>query len=832
MDHTKTSKSMNPLNYKITLEPNLEDFNFRGRVEILIEALDPVKEIRLDAVELTIQTCAAQMDGEFVDCPFDSDAPKGRLKISLPKEVVGKILLRIDYEGLINDRMAGFYRSRFVADGKERHIAVTQFQETDARRAFPCFDQPVKKASFDVEMIVDGDFTAISNGSILEERPLDRGKKLVKFQRTPKMSTYLLFFGVGQFEFIEDKKDVVLRVATIPGMTRHAKFGLDFGRKALEFCEDYYGIPYPLAKLDLIAIPDFAFGAMENWGAITFRENLLLHYAGITSRAGEERICEVISHEMAHQWFGNLVSPSDWKYIWLNESFATFFGYGVVSHYHPEWDIWDQFLQTQTDQALERDGLRETTPIELPGTGRVAISVSTAPILYNKGGSILRQIEGYVGQDNFREGLRRYLKKHQYGCASSHHLWEAFEAASKKPITRMMESWIEQPGFPMVEVRRLGQRLILTQKRFTYLSVESGQLWRIPVRIRFFHEDGDSQSITTLLEKETEHVDIDGEAGAYKVNDGQSGFYRVKYTDRANLELLGQMVLDKSLKPEDRWGLQNDLYALLRSGDLSVDEYLEFLSNYDKEDGFLPLTSIAGNLFEAFLVMEGAKRERVASIGKSLFERVLSDIGFDPKSGEKHTRSILRDRIMWHAVLYGSKQTERFLLGKFRSLTRGEAIHPDILKSVMQVGAWRGQEDAFDWLDKRFQSSDSEHERMNILIALGCFTDKALLEKSLKYALDRVPSRNKFIPIAAMASNPCAIEDLWNWYKSNIERLEQFHPMHYERVVEAVVPIGGLGREKEVRAFLEDYMERKDTVKDIVRLSLERLEIYSRMRNA
>ncbi len=821
-----------PINYKIHLEPNLDDFTFHGSVEISFEAIEPKKELTLNAAELKIQACSTRAQVQFVDCPFHVDSKKEELKLSLPEEITGRILLRIDYEGSINDKMAGFYRSQFGTAGKPEYIAVTQFQESDARRAFPCFDHPVKKATFDVEMIVDEGLVAISNGPVAEERRLDAGKKLVRFTQTPKMSTYLLFFGVGQFEFIEDPKDVVVRVATMPGMKKYARFGLDFGRKALEFCEDYYGLRYPLPKLDLIAIPDFAFGAMENWGAITFRENLLLHYPDVTSKAGEERICEVIAHEIAHQWFGNLVTPSDWKYIWLNESFATYFGYGVVNHYHSEWDIWGQFLQNQTNQALERDALRETFPIELPGGERIAINASTAPILYDKGGSILRQVKGYIGTDDFKEGLRDYLRTHEYGCASSHHLWEALEAVSEKPVTRMMKSWIEQRGFPIVEVQRSGEKLILTQERFTYLAVKSNQKWLIPVNIRVFHDNGESKLISTLLEAERDSIDIGPGALAYKVNAGQNGFYRVKYDDKEALDALAKRVLNKSLEAEDRWGLQNDLYALVKRGGISIDQYLDFLSNYRNEDAFLPLMSIAGNLFEAFLVMDRSSREKVASCGKSMFERVLSDIGYIPKTDEKHAVSILRDRITWHAVLHGSREVERFALEKFESLVGGEAIHPDIMRSIMQVGALNGQEKTFDWFDQKFQSSESEHERINILTALGCFRDRTLIEKAQKYTLDRVPSRNKFIPVIAMASNPHAVPSMWDWYVSSLDQLERFHPIHYERVIEAIVPVGGIGREKEVRAFFEDYMAKKDIAKDVIKLSLERLEIYSRMRRS
>jgi len=823
-------ESINPVNYRIHLEPDLESFNFVGSVEIVVEAFDPVKEIILNALELTISGCKVSRRTDLLDCPFHVDPRKQEVRISLPNQMVGKFLLKIDYAGSINDKMAGFYRSRFTSEGKVKYIAVTQFEESDARRALPCFDHPVKKATFEVEMIVEEGLVAISNGPITEEKPLGNGKKRVRFQQTPKMSTYLLFFGLGEFEFIEDSKQVVVRVATIPGMTRHARFGLEFGRKSLEFCEDYYGIRYPLPKLDLIAIPDFAFGAMENWGAITFRENLLLHDPDLMSKAGEERICEVIAHEIAHQWFGNLVSPSDWKYLWLNESFATYFGYGVVYRYHPEWEIWEQFLQNHTDHALERDALRETFPIELPGREKVAINASTAPIIYDKGGSILRQIEGYIGSDNFKEGLRNYLGKHAYGCASSEDLWEAFEAVSEKPVLRMMKSWIEQPGFPIVEAKRSGESLTLTQKRFTYLPNDSNQKWLIPITIRLFYDNGGSRSITILLEGESKKIDIGAGVLGYKVNDRQTGFYRVKYRDKNTLHDLSKRVLTKSLEPEDRWGLQNDLYALVKRGEASIDDYLDFLSNYKDEKAFLPLTSIAGNLFQAFLVMDETRRRRVAAMGRSILERVLFDIGFEPKPDEKHTLSIFRDKTIWQAALYGSREVERFALSQFESLIKGATIHPDLMKSIMQVGALNAREETFDWFDRRLQASKSEHERINILVALGCFSDRALLGRAQQYVLDEVPMRNKFIPIVSMASNPFAVASMWDWYVSHLEELEQFHPMHYERVITAIVPLDGIAREEEVRAFFTDYIGKKDMAKDAIRMSLERLEVYSRMR--
>ncbi len=822
--------ALNPIEYVIHLEPDLKGFTFSGSTEIRAETAQPVKEVTLDMIDLAVRGCRVRIGEEFTVCAFHVDTKKEELTVSLPRKMKGTLVLRVDYVGNINDKLAGFYRSRYTEGGKTKYIAVTQFEESDARRAFPCFDHPAKKAVFDIEMVVDQGLTAVSNNAVLREKDLGNGKKLVKFQRTPRMSSYLVFFGVGEFEFISDPGEVSVRVITTPGMTKYARFALAFGRKSLQFCESYYDVPYPLSKLDLLAIPDFAAGAMENWGAITFRENLLLHFPNITSRAGEERICEVIAHEIAHQWFGNLVTPSDWKYLWLNESFATYLAYGMVDHYYPEWDMWALFLQGQTEQALSRDGLHENFAIEIPGGTHVVINASTAPIIYNKGGSILRQIKGYLGEEHFRDGLRRYLKTNQYGCAASSDLWGALEEVSKSPVTRMVKSWIEQPGFPLVEARRSGNALLLSQKRFTYLPNDSLQTWLVPVRVEVFYENGDTASKTTLLEGTAGTLDMGPDAKTYKVNAGQSGFFRVKYLDGEILQGLGEKVLRKGLPPEDRWGLQNDLYALLMGGEATIDQYLDFLAWYGDEDAFLPLSSIAANLFHAYLVVGGPVRERIRLEGKHFLEEVLGRLGYEPTPVEGHNVSILRDRVLWQAVLYGSREVEAFGLGAFSSLKKGGAVHPDIVKSVLQIGAWYGGEEDFEWFQARLQSTESEHERMNILTALGCFKAKEMIDKVREYVLEKVPDRNKFVPLVSLASNPHAVSGMWEWYVSRVKELEQFHPVHYERVILAVVPLGGLGRETEVEEFFEKYMLETEKARDVIRLSLEWLRIHSAMR--
>jgi tricorn protease interacting factor F2/3 len=819
-----------PLNYRLRLVPDLTRFLFDGQAEIRLHLPEPAAEVILNAAELAVWSCAVKHGDNLVPCAFRVEPAAEELRVRLPEAAAGDVLLAIDYTGRINDRMAGFYRSRFLHKGRRRHVAITQFQESDARRAFPCIDHPGRKATFDVEMVVGRCMAAVANTEIKAQEVLKGGRKRVIFETTPPMSTYLVFFGVGEFETLQDPLDGRVRALTLPPSQKHARFGLEFGRKALAYSESNYGVPYPLAKLDLIAVPDFAFGAMENWGAITFRENLLLHYPEITSASGEERICEVIAHEIAHQWFGNLVTPSEWKYLWLNESFATYFGYGIVAHYYPDWGIWQQFLQGTTAGAMHRDALIDNVAIEIPGGEHLVINTSTAPIIYNKGGSILRQVEGYIGPAAFQQGLQHYLRTHAYRNAESRHLWEAFEAVSARPVTALMQNWVAQPGFPLVTAVREGDALLLSQRRFTYLPNDSGQKWMIPLNLRAFTAAGASQALSALMDAAELRIAIDPETVAVKLNAGQTGYYRVKYADPDDAQRLGELVRRKTLPPEDRWGLQSDLYALTVAGEVGLDDYLAFLEHFREEDDYLPLAGIAANLAHAHLTAGPQTAARIAALAGPWLGRVLERIGYDPRTDEAHTTAILRDQILFDAVQYGCREAQAFALERFEDLRQDRTVHPDILRSVLQVGAWNGGGRVLGWFERRFQRCDSEHERMVLLAALGSFRRPAEIERVLADVLSLVPPRNKFIPVVALAANPAAASRLWDWYVGRLTQIEQFHPMLYERVIAAVLPAAGLTRPEEVRSFFADYVQKAGTPREVIRLSLERMEIQWRMR--
>jgi aminopeptidase N len=396
----------------------------------------------------------------------------------------------------------------------------------------------------------------------------------------------------------------------------------------------------------------------------------------------------------------------------------------------------------------------------------------------------------------------------------------------------MMQSWIEQPGYPLVTVSRRDRQLRLSQERFTYLPNDLDQQWQIPVNICLFLTNGTIRQISLLLSEREQSVDLGEDVLAYKVNDRQTGFYRVMYRDAENVIELGKLVQHKLVSPEDRWGIQNDIYALVRSGRSPLSAYLEFVENYEREDAYLPLAGIAENLYSAYITVTPDQREKITALAVPKIEALLSRIGYEPTPDEDHPTALLRDQIIWDAARYGFDAARDFVHRQFTALMTGDPVHPDIMKSVMQAGALNGDEEAFEWFDQRLQTSQVEHERMNILSAMGCFKDPALVKKAQQYLLDKVPARNQFIPVVAMCANPHAIGLMWDWYVSNLKRIEDFHPMLYERVVAAIIPTAGMERPEEVKRFFEQYRSRKDVAKDVIKLSLERLEINLRMRNS
>jgi len=472
-----------PINYQLTFEPDLKKFTFAGTESILVHCKKSTSTITMNCAELKIKSCQVKSAGKLIKSTPKINEKKEELQIKLGTKIKGKSTIHLEFQGILNDRLLGFYRSQYKQGGKTKYLATTQFEAADARRAFPCWDEPEAKATFEISIITDNKFTAISNMPVKSKKKVGR-KTLYKFGKTPVVSTYLIYLGVGEFEYLTGKTGKIqIRVITTKGNKSKGKFSLELGKKLLTSYEKYFGIKYPLPKLDLIAIPDFAAGAMENWGAITFRETILLYDPKTSSTKTKQFIAEVISHEIAHMWFGNLVTMKWWNDLWLNESFATFMATKFVDKFYPEWNLWDQFIEDAMNVAMGLDSLKTTHPIDVKVNSPAEIREIFDAISYDKGGCVLRMLENYVGETNFRAGLKKYLSSFKYDNATGQDLWDAIGKASKMPVSAMVNSWLKQPGFPQVDISQNNNTLTLKQSRFLMEPTKKTQkgLWHIPI---------------------------------------------------------------------------------------------------------------------------------------------------------------------------------------------------------------------------------------------------------------------------------------------------------------------------------------------------------------
>ncbi|MCY3412254.1 MAG: M1 family metallopeptidase [Candidatus Heimdallarchaeota archaeon] len=813
-----------PIHYDLELDIDLKTTSFLGKTTVNIDILEPSNTIILNALDLEIQSVS------FNDLSLQTsyDMQKQELSITLPEPLTGEISLVILYRGEINDKLAGFYQSRYKVGEEMRLAAVTQFQENDARRAFPCFDHPGMKATFDVHLIAEKGLTVISNNIVKEETEMGEKVKF-SFERTPKMSTYLLFFAVGEFEFVESMQDdVLVRVGASPGQAKqYGEFALDFAKKSLQYCQDYFQVPYPFKKLDNIGTPDFAHGAMENWGAILYRENLLLVYPGLTSKRQETVIQMVVAHEITHQWFGNSTSPTSWKYIWLNESFATTFGYSVIDAYYPEKKIWEFFLLNETVGALGADAYLETAAIEVPGDGAQGMTIKTAPIIYNKGGSILRMLEAYITPEKYKEGLRYYLNKYKFDNASSDDLWKALAESSGLSVDSMMESWVLQPGYPKVIANREGNILTLRQERFTYLKNDDMAIWEIPVSIIQYKGDDEISQTNHLMDMREMEVELYDNCTSFKINKDVMSFIRVQYEEE-NLEMLEDLIRNKTLSTIDRWNIINELYAIMTSGHADLEFYLNYLDNYMQENNYQSISSISGQLFRLYSLFDGELKEKIASKGKSFLESILDQIKYEPQENEDRDISSIRGGLILNAVRFGSETAEKFALGLYADIKEGKSVTPDLLPNILRIGAMKLND--VDYLKSKFENASNEQESVIYLGTLGHFTDLSIIEEMQMYAFDKVPSRNRTTIINPILANPEARKTIWTWYLANLDNFEALHEYMYQMALTTLIP-RCVDNKDEVREFFLDYIKKKPHFKDAVDIGLERIEIDAQLKN-
>ena len=818
---------VNPINYNLTFEPDLKKFTFNGIESITADCKKLTNSITMHCAELKIISCQVTSKGNIIKSSPKTNEKKEELEIKLSEKVKGEITIDLKFQGILNDRLLGFYRSQYTQNGKTKYLATTQFEAADARRAFPCWDEPEAKATFDISIIADNKFTAISNMPIKSKKKI-KSKTIYNFSKTPVVSTYLIYLGVGEFEYLTGKVGKIqIRVITTKGNKSKGRFSLDLGKKLLVSYEKYFGIKYPLPKLDLIAVPDFAAGAMENWGAITFRETILLYDPKTSSTRTKQFIAEVISHEIAHMWFGNLVTMKWWNDLWLNESFATFMATKFVDKFYPEWNLWDQFIEDAMNDAMGLDALKTTHPIDVKVNSPAEIREIFDVISYDKGGCVLRMLENYVGETNFRAGLKKYLSSFKYANAQGQDLWDAIGKASKMPVSDMVNSWLKQPGFPQVEITQNDNSLLLKQSRFLMESTPKTQkgLWNIPITYGLGKE-----AKTILLTKKSTTVKSPSGPG-FVANLGRTGFYRVKYDDGILLDL--KMLVDQKQIPHvDRWAIQNDLFALCVAGKEDIRNYLDFSDAYFDEDSYLPQTNVANNLnFLSLLTFFEDFSDEIHEYTINYFRKILSNLGWEKQKSDRHTDAFLRGFSIFALGKLGDESILEKANLKFKAFLKNPStLHPDIREPVFSLVAWTGNSKTHSQFVTLYKNAKTMEEKLRFLGALCYFRDEKLLLKTLQFSqTSEVRSQNMQLPIMRIAANPYGKKILWPWLKKNWVKMGKKvgygNPL-FNRIVASIALIADDSMESEIKAFF-----KKNSTPGTERTqsqTLERIRIHSK----
>lgn len=805
-----------PERYKIMLRPDLEQFSFEGEETIYLTLEKPIKEITLHSVELEILSVEwIHKSKEVWAGKISYDKQAETATFTFPKSLEkGRGELKLKFKGILNDKMRGFYRSKYEHEEVVKHLATTQFESTDARRAFPCFDEPAHKAIFDVTLMVPSHTVAISNTIESNVWEHESGYRVVEFEPTPKMSTYLLAFIVGEFEYIEGRTNngVLVRVFTTPGKKDQAKFALDVAIKSLEFYEDYFKIPYPLPVLDLIAIPDFAAGAMENWGAVTYRESTLLIDEQSSSTGNKQWVAMVIAHELAHQWFGNLVTMEWWTHLWLNEGFASFIEYLAIDHIFPHWDIWTQFVANEMGVALSLDALKNTHPIEVEVGHPAEISEIFDKVSYSKGASILRMLHEYLGPKDFRDGLRHYLKKHAYGNAQTEDLWKALEEISGKPVGKIMANWTSKPGHPLVRVQETAPqrgRLQLTQSRFFSSPISKEQvkdktIWSIPLN-------------RLLMDKKSMDIPNRGK----KLNVGEVSLVRVDYP-RDYLQELEKSMRDEKLSAPDRLGLIRDSFDLAQSGETPTTMALELALSYVNERDYTVWNELTGHIsqLDSILSFESFY-EDYRRLGRQIYSGIAQKMGWEKRTGEKHTDLLLRGMVLNILGRFGDLGTIKTAQNLF-----GNKIDPDLKGVVYNLVAENGGQSEWNTLVKMYKEEDNQQEKERIGRALGLFKSRTILKKTLEFSISKhVRYQNTLGIIASVWGNPYGRYLAWEFVKSNWKLLkERYAGGHYfTRVFQPAGEFTKISDAKDIESFVA-----KNPVPEAKRTIAQALEqIYS-----
>jgi puromycin-sensitive aminopeptidase len=817
MDPYRLPRNVVPTRYDLRLEPNLQTFSFAGEETVTLSVREATREILLNAVELSIERAEVSKDGRTLSGSVALDEATERCRLTFPEALApGTWRLRLVFRGTLNDKLHGFYRSSYKDTAGQTHtLAATQFEATDARRAFPCWDEPAFKAVFASTLVIDPALVALSNTAIANET-IQNGRKVVRFADTIPMSTYLVAFIVGELEATEAAMvgPTPLRVWCTPGKKRLAAIGQAIGAYSLKLYESYYGQPYPGDKLDLVAIPDFAAGAMENLGAITFRETALLVDESAATHAELERVADVVAHENAHMWFGDLVTMSWWNGLWLNEAFATFLEMVAVDAWKPEWQRWTTFGVSRS-AALTVDGLHSTRPIEYPVTAPKDADAMFDVLTYEKGASVLRMMEQYLGADVFRAGVRLYLERHRFGNTETGDLWEALGAAARQPIPEIMDGWVFRAGYPLVSARLDDGQLVLSQQRFTYLpepppgekpSADAGREWQVPVQVRI--RTGGRETVQRLLLKGDEaRLPLPAGFDAALVNEGGHGFYRVRYAPDLLQRLLGRL---EGLAAIERFNLVNDTWAAVLAGLTPLTDYLDLTARFRGERDKNVWAVLTGSFGSLHRIINDADRPRLEALVRDRVGPAVAELGWQPKPGEDELTRQLRGDLLRGLGILGNDSATQARAGELYAAHQANpsAVDANVWAAVIALLGHVADERRYNDFLARFKSAKTPQEEQRYLYALAACRVPALVEATLRRTLDgEFRTQDAPFVIRSLLTSVHGRAAAWRFVQEKWEEMNRLFPTTgIRRMCEGVTGLKTPEWERQVHRF---FRERK-----------------------
>jgi aminopeptidase N len=728
-----------PDSYDLAFTPDLTKATFAGSETIHVRLLKPASSVTLNAAELEFQEASITSGGATQPAKFAFAPEKEQATLTVPKEIAGgPAEIRIRFTGILNDKLRGFYLSK----SERRNYAVTQFENTDARRAFPSFDEPAFKAVFNIALVVDKGDMAISNGKVISDTPgPGEGKHTVKFSPSPKMSSYLVAMLVGDFVCREGGVDgIPMRVCSLPEKKEMTGFALEASENILKFYDKYYAIKYPYGKLDHIVFPDFAAGAMENVAAITYRDSELLIDEKTASYDAKQRIANTIAHEMAHQWFGDLVTMQWWNDIWLNEGFATWMAWKPLEAWKPEWNMQQQEIG-ETLGALGADSLPSVRTIRANAETPADIAALFDSIAYGKAGAVLRMVEAYVGPEVFQKGVNAYLEKHKYANATAEDFWNQITETSGKPVDKIMKSFTEQPGAPLITLTSecKGNKTEVTLKQERYVSdaakMAAGydQIWPVPVNLL---PSATKQPVYHLLTKKEDTFELPGCSAWVYANAGGRGYYRTDY-DAAEFARMAADV-ESRFSAEERVRVPSDAWALVRVGRMKIGDYLNLLQKMQPERSREVVQSMIAHIpaIHDNFVLE-ADRPAFEKWVRDFLRPIAAELGEAPVAGEPAERQALRGDVFATLAQYGRDPE---LIAKARAtadqyMKDPQSVNPELAGKALTVSAMNGDAALYDQFVAHLKSAKTPEEYGFYLQALGFFPEPALARRTFDLML-------------------------------------------------------------------------------------------------